>query len=172
MKNTVPAENQMLGSSVLSFLGEKDAPLKILIVGNSITRHGIKAEIGWNNDFGMAATSEENDYVHRLFTMRQKNGKNVYMRIRQASSWELHLRDANCLKEFKSERAFDADIVIFRLGENVSEENFPYFKDALRDFISYICPNGKTVFSTCFWQNPFLDNAIQETAQVPSCVHR
>ena len=38
--NTVPAENQMIKSSEISFLGDPNAPLKILILGNSITRHG------------------------------------------------------------------------------------------------------------------------------------
>lgn len=46
----------MINSSELSFLGNKEAKTKILVVGNSITRHGPLKEIGWERDWGMAAS--------------------------------------------------------------------------------------------------------------------
>jgi hypothetical protein len=164
IENTVPAENQMIASSVVSFLGEANAPLKILIVGNSITRHGPKTEIGWSGDWGMAASAQDKDYVHRLFAKLKESGKNVHMRIRQASTWECQFNQPNCLNDFQGERDFNADIVIFRLGENVAKENEPLFQDALRKFIPFICPNGKALFTTCFWKNPVLDEAIKAVA--------
>ena len=45
--NTVSAVNQMINSSELSFLGNEKAQTRILVVGNSITRHGPNQEIGW-----------------------------------------------------------------------------------------------------------------------------
>ena len=42
-----------------------DGAYKILFVGNSITRHGILQELNWNCEAGMAASAEENDYVHQ-----------------------------------------------------------------------------------------------------------
>ena len=172
--NTVSGVNQMVNSSELSFLGESNAKLKILVVGNSITRHGPLAEIGWNNDWGMAASAPEKDYVHRLFTMLKEEGQDVYMRIRQAAYWEWNYLKEDVLLCFEEERNFQADIVIFRLGENVLEQDKPYFKDALRKFIAYICPKtGKTLFTTCFWKNPIVDEAIEEVARArgESCVN-
>jgi hypothetical protein len=40
-------------------------PPRILFIGNSITYHVPLPEAGWNGSWGMAATSRDNDYVHR-----------------------------------------------------------------------------------------------------------
>lgn len=165
-KNTVSAENQMINSSELSFLGNENAPVKILIVGNSITRHGPCTDIGWNNDWGMAASALEKDYVHRLFAMLQESGREVFMRIRQASGWERTFLKEDALLNYQGERDFQADIVIFRLGENVLEEDKPFFKEALRKFIEFICPStARMIFTTCFWTNVIIDEAICEVAK-------
>ena len=163
--NTVSAVGQMVNSSELSFLGDENAKMRILVVGNSITRHGPLAEIGWNYDWGMAASAPEKDYVHRLYAKLAENGQDVFMRIRQCSFWEVNFLKDDILSYYTEERAFDADIVVVRLGENVPEENRSYFKDALKKFINHICPTGKAVFVTCFWQFDIIDKVLQEVAQ-------
>ncbi|MDY5230548.1 MAG: hypothetical protein SPH44_05425 [Eubacteriales bacterium] len=35
-----------------------------MFVGNSITRHEVKTDIGLHNDWGMAVSALENGYVH------------------------------------------------------------------------------------------------------------
>lgn len=171
--NTVPAENQMINSSDLRFLGDKNAPLKILVVGNSITIHGPNTEIGWLGDWGMAASSIENDYVHKLFEKLKQDSKDVYMRIRQCAFWERNYIYDNVLSNYDYERDFNADIVIFRLGENINEKDIPLFKEALEKFINHICPNGKVLFTTCFWERTRLDNDILEFANSrgESCIN-
>lgn len=42
------------------------APERVLVIGNSITHHAPAPELGWHGDWGMAATTEENDWVHRV----------------------------------------------------------------------------------------------------------
>ena len=165
-QNTVSAENQMINSSEISFLGDPNAPVKILILGNSITRHAPKAEIGWLGDWGMAASTAESDYVHRLYDMLTKAGNRVYMRVRQASYWEIHFLEGDVLSYFKDERDFKADLVIFRLGENVPKDAKPKFQSNLVKLIEYICPQfGKMLFTTCFWKNPIVDDAIFAVAK-------
>lgn len=39
---------------------------RVMFCGNSLTRHGPNANIGWTNDWGMAASVPERDYVHLL----------------------------------------------------------------------------------------------------------
>ena len=164
-KNTVSAKNQMVNATEdLSFLGDENAKIKILVVGNSITRHGPNKEIGWERDWGMAASEPEKDYVHLLYAMLTETGKDVFMRISQCADWEVNFRKDDSLDKYQEDREFQADIVVFRLGENVAEADRPYFKEPLKQFIEYICPTGKVVYTTCFWENPIIDQAIQAVA--------
>ena len=39
---------------------------RVLILGNSITRHGPKADIDWHTNWGMAASALEKDFAHIL----------------------------------------------------------------------------------------------------------
>ncbi len=166
IENTVSAENQMINSSTVSFLGNKDAPYRILIVGNSITRHGPKAEIGWTGDWGMAASAPERDYVHRLYEKLTAAGRDVFIRVRQASEWELHFSEDDCLSRFLEDRAFGADLVIFRLGENVPKEKRACFGEATETFVDYLA-NGHAdvLLTTGFWESPVQDGAIRALAE-------
>jgi len=165
-KNTVAGKGQMVNSSEVSFLGNPSAKTRILVVGNSITRHGPLAEIGWERDWGMAASAPEKDYVHRLYQMLTESGKDVLMRIRQCAFWEINFLNEDILSNYNEERDFGADIIVFRLGENVPKENFPYFADALEKFINYIRKeNAKLVLTTCFWYNSGIDDDIRAYAK-------
>jgi hypothetical protein len=156
--NTVPAADQMINSATVSHLGKKDAPLRILVLGNSITRHGPKEDIGWPYDWGMAASSADKDYVHRLYLKLLEDGKKVYMRIRQASAWEISIRGRENLNEYEEDRDFGADIVVWRLGENVKGEDFEIYEESARKFLEYLAPDKtKIIFTTCFWANKVLD---------------
>ena len=166
IENTVSAVNLMINSSELSFIGNENAPLKILIVGNSITRHGPNKSIGWERDWGMAASAPDKDNVHRLYAKLQENGIDAFMRITQAAHWERNFQDKDILARYDDDRNFHADIVIFRLGENVLSEEYPLFKEHFIRYIEHICPEGSTcLFTTCFWKSELVE-IIKEYAGV------
>lgn len=164
-QNTVSAINQMIHSSLVYSLGESTAKKKILVVGNSILRHGPCKEIGWERDWGMAASAPGKDFVHLLYEMLLQDGQDVYLRASQCADWEIKCLQENILEDFAGDRDFDADLIVFRLGENVAEENKPHFEAAMRKFVDYIAPRGKVLFTTCFWENPIVDKAIKTIAK-------
>ena len=164
-KNTVSAVNQMKNSSLVYYLGNPNAKTRILVVGNSITRHGPNQSIGWDRDWGMAASAPEKDYVHRLFAMLTEGGKDVLMRVSQSSSWERNFFKDDVLLDYGEDREFNADFIVFRLGENVLEEDFPKFQSGLEKFVAHISPNGTVIYTTCFWGNPIVDDAIKNVAK-------
>ena len=168
--NTVSAINQL--SDKIRFIGDDDADaVKVLFVGNSITRHGPKADIGWTNDWGMAASSEENDYVHvTINELKKKYGK-VYACTAQISLWEIKYWDGDKIleDEYDAARQFSTDIVIIRMGENIRYDKNkeinckPYFDRMIKFFISNN-PNAKVVVTNCFWENEEYHRIFSEVA--------
>ena len=69
INNTVNAENQTREKTKIVI--NPNEKIRILFLGNSITLHETKPEIGWNHNWGMAASAEENDYVHIVLSELQ-----------------------------------------------------------------------------------------------------
>ena len=75
------------------YLGNETAKKKIMLVGNSITWHEPKEELGWHGNWGMAASAPEKDYAHRLFDMLVADGQDVLLRVSRCKRWELTLKE-------------------------------------------------------------------------------
>lgn len=172
-KNTVNAENQLKVNEIISYINPKGMGTRVLFVGNSITRHGKMPEIGWNQDWGMAASSEENDYVHIVASKILEKATNACFCICQASKWEVHCYEPEqVLDYYKEARDFQADIIIFRILENFPRDR--YEKELLKknycELISYL--NGKNtakiILTTSFWKREE-DQAIREIAEEKGC---
>ena len=161
--NTVKATGQIDVNKFVSIY-KRGGSKKVLFFGNSITRHEPNAEIGWHGDWGMAASSRENDYVHLIVAELDKKYGKVDYCIAQGAMWEWEYRNTDRVLEeyYSSVRDFDADIVIIRIGENITAAKHlevnckPHFAKAV-DFL--VGENAKKVVITdMFWYSVYNDS--------------
>ncbi len=165
--NTVSAANQLTSKSVKIF--ENGGKCRVLFIGNSITWHSPKADIGWHGDWGMAASAPELDYVHRLvFMMKNAVGEVDYC-IAQLAEWERGYENGREILEtnYTAARDFGADIVVVRIGENMPKGSAPSCKPQFADMIRYFVTKESThvVVTDSFWKNDPRDGMIREIAE-------
>ena len=162
-KNTVKAKNQLKESSCIRFHGADQSGARIMLVGNSITLHGIKHEIGWHNEWGMAASAEEKDYVHVLERIiRQKDAAAAFC-VCQASHWEVNYKTGTEVHPtYEQARLFAPDIIVFRCIENCQRMDFEAetFLRELDALLSYLNADGhaRVIITTAFWHHPGNDS--------------
>ena len=167
-KNIIPAFGQN-PNNVYLFDNEK-SKIRILFVGNSITKHSPRPEVGWNNDCGMAASAPEKDYVHLVMDkVKEKEPDSGYC-IAQISSWERIFWDYKYLEEhFSNAVRYDADVIIIRIGENVPVDELKNhsFYDAYKNMIKFFNPDGdkKVIITTSFWYAGSRDKIMCDVAQ-------
>lgn len=137
--------------------------MKILFMGNSITRHPPKTELGWDGDYGMAASRPENDYVHVLCDMLEKRGKHVICKAENISDIEVNPCE-EVVEKIKTLRDFGADIAIIRIGENVSDEKADEFGKFLPSLINGFKKSAVFVVSS-FWKQPKTIQITKEAAE-------
>ncbi|HNP07883.1 MAG TPA: SGNH/GDSL hydrolase family protein [Cyclobacteriaceae bacterium] len=141
---------------------------KVLILGNSITITRPAPEIGWFGDWGMAATSADNDYVHLLINKFKTYNDSIEVRFASISHFERQFWDFDYsqLKDFQS---FAPDLIIIRIGENVNEEDARNreFQKYLHELITYL-RNGRQI-AICntgtFWKSPAVTEQIEAISE-------
>ncbi|MBQ6066260.1 MAG: hypothetical protein IJK89_05515 [Clostridia bacterium] len=138
--------------------------MKILYLGNSITRHLPAPEIGWHGQWGMAASAPENDYVHRLNALLEAAGKNVNFLPDTVVEAE---REPERFSEdsFRPYTAFAPDAAIFRLGENVPDEKAAAFGETLERMIRLFAPACAVYVVGSFWKKDDVEDALRRAAQ-------
>ena len=150
-------------ASVLFFCNPKEetipveTPKKVLILGNSITWQPPGPDLNWFGNWGMAATAADKDFLSLLTKKIKENneknevlGRNVYPFERTYETIKL--------TEFEDLKAFKADIIIIRFGENISETERaanPQLQVAVKAFVDYLADGRpvKVILTTPFWTN-------------------
>lgn len=165
-KNTVNAENQLKESEMVRFDNPNGGGKRIMLMGNSITLHGILHEIGWHNEWGMAASAKEKDYAHILMKEVRKLDPDSALCICQVAEWERNYKNGSSVYSlFENARKFGADIIVMRFVENCPQNDFDcaVFKKELAGLFDYIDPEkkAKIILTTGFWKHPG-DKAIEE----------
>lgn len=168
-KNTVTSKNQLTDSKSVRFYHTEKNGIRILFVGNSITLHGPKADIGWDGNWGMAASCRDKDYVHLVMNQVEKSHPDASYCICHVSDWERGYQNPESFWErFLPAQKFDADIIILRLVENCPANGFVTedFHKSYTELVRFLNPEGlaKLIFTTGFWRHPG-DEVIKKTAE-------
>lgn len=130
----------------------------VLILGNSIVIHPPAPGIGWNDDWGMAASARDSDFVHRLIHNFHEMDESINIRYASISMFEsgFDTYDLDQLAEYKN-----ADMLILKISENVDpkkaiEKNFDFHYDKL---VKYLAPADSTITIIVdgFWPSPVND---------------
>lgn len=154
----VPASAQTTGSH-----------RKVLFLGNSITRHGPKADIDWSGNWGMAATAESKDYVHLVTkALAEKSGSAPAVLAKNIADFERAHAGYDMAGKLKEAIDFGADLIILAIGENVpglkTPEDKAQFQKSVISLLTAVKGdrNPTILVRSCFWANAAKDEALQQ----------
>lgn len=125
-------------------------PLKVVCLGNSITRHGYLPDVEWYSDWGMAASKPENDYCHILERELRRYDPKTTVTPLNIYAFE---NNPECdIYALAGEVCSGADVIVLRISENVHDvEAFEKNIGRLVEFCDEITPY--VVISGPFWPN-------------------
>lgn len=166
----------LLFATVLPAQDARPAPrfAKVLFLGNSITKHGPKADIDWHGNWGMAATAEAKDYVHLVTAgLAQAQGKAPQIFVGNIAGFEReHAKPGYDLdKALADAAAFGASHIVIAIGENVpaltTDAAKATFKAQMQRLLAKLNGPQKPVIvvRSCFWANPAKDQILEETCK-------
>ena len=140
-----------------------DGVYNVLAIGNSITIHPVCSY--WWGSWGMAATSADKDYVHKLVAGLQQTYENVTYDVYR-SGWEGSSVRNMMLPNLDETLKNDYDLVVIQLGENVS--SLSTFKDDFEMLVNYVKqsePNAQIVIVGDYWYKSGRDTIKKTVAE-------
>lgn len=145
-----------------------DPPRKVLFLGNSITKHGPKAEINWSGDWGMAASAASKDYVHLVIAgLTRSSGRAPEVLVKNIADFERGYADYDFSTKQKETIAFEADLIILAIGENVPALKSDAEKKDLESAVTRLLTTLKgersplILVRSGFWANAEKDAALR-----------
>lgn len=145
---------------------------KVLFLGNSITKHGPKADIDWHGNWGMAATAEDKDYVHLVTAgLTQAQGRAPEVMVQNIAQYEREHAKYDLEKGLAPAAAFGASHIVLAIGENVpaltTDEAKATFKDRMQKLLKLLNGPQKPVIvvRSSFWPNAAKDEILRETCR-------
>ena len=148
------------------------APQKILFIGNSITKHGPKADIDWHGNWGMAATAEEKDYVHVVAkALAAKQAVTPAIMVKNVADFERAHVGYDIAGKFADAAAFKADLIILCIGENVAALKTPEAQASYQAQVTALLktlksnPKAQIIVRSSFWANEAKDGAMRKACE-------
>lgn len=137
----------------------------VLILGNSIVKHGPKPDIGWYGNWGMAASAEDSDFVHLLIRDIHQIDPSVKVDYKGIADFERDF-DTYTLSNLSSLRS--PDMLIMKISENVNDDkalnnDFSFYYGRLVD---YLDPYQKSIkiMADGFWGKKYVNKMIEDYA--------
>lgn len=147
----------------------KTRPVKrVLILGNSIVRHGPRPEIGWTHNYGMAASAIDSDFVHiliRNIKAKDSTCEIMYENIAdfEAGYWNWDYAKADTFARF------NADMIIMRIAENVNDHlaEDSGFINHYEKLLNRVDSGHRAMIFVCngWWENEHVNRLLQEYAE-------
>lgn len=132
---------------------------RLLVLGNSITKHAITSY--WWGLWGMAASTREKDFAHRLLTKLLPANPTLTLAAENPFDWESnHVAfDYSQLDPFFTNVP---DLIVLRLGENVS--SMTGYQASCEALINYC--KSKAPFATIIMTGVLFTDAAKDAAQL------
>jgi len=94
---------------------------KLVVTGNSITWHPPLANSDWNNNWGMAATSQDKDFAHRLHkhVSDHQASTTVKPELIVKNFWEPRVTEPKWHEELA---ALKPDLIVIQIGDNLPDD--------------------------------------------------
>lgn len=151
---------------------------KVLFLGNSITKHGPKADIDWSGNWGMAASAEAKDYVHVFTTsLAQKQGSTPEILVKNIADFERAHEGYDFSTKLKEAIDFQADLIVLAIGENVpalkTADEKTKLQEAVTKLLTTLKGDRKPVIlvRSCFWANAAKDEALRGACDAVSGIY-
>ena len=131
-----------------------------LAIGNSITIHSLNEY--WWNECGMAATTEDNDYVHHV-----ASSLDAKFYAYNFATWEMMGHDREeALSLLDGLLSDELDLVTIQLSENLSDLSTfePDFEELIR-YVQKGAPNAQLLVIGDFWDKGQKDNMKQQACE-------
>ena len=151
---------------------------KVLFLGNSITKHGPKADIDWSGNWGMAASAEAKDYAHVFTTsLAQKQGSTPEILVKNIADFERAHQGYDFDAKLKEAIDFQADLIVIAIGETVpalkTTEEKTKLQEAVTKLLATLKGDRKPVIlvRSCFWANVAKDEALRGACDAVSGIY-
>ena len=132
---------------------------KVLVYGNSIALHGPYPEIGWTNDWGMAASARDKDFAHLVVAgLESQLGERADYRIRNLALLERNFTtNLSDFTEIAADVAWAPDYVVLAIGvPTITEETADDYTEFLRSLARPLAESAghpAVVMRSPFWRN-------------------
>lgn len=163
MKKLIVILSVFVALSCTKEVSKSPLPDSILVLGNSITIIPTPDNIIWWGEWGMAASARDSDFIHRIQTKIRTENPDCNITAKNIADWE-----RSHVTFDKS--AFDPffipipDLVIIRLGENVTDETG--FDDSIQSLIDYIQSktSARIIVTGVYWEDDSKEKSLKDAA--------